>query len=86
MILAPTPAKKGDEIEISSTFPPDAVTVGLKVGDTGTVITTLRPAGTARFGDAIVDVVAEGDFLAADTKVEIIEIRGNRVVVKAVDN
>jgi membrane-bound serine protease (ClpP class) len=86
LMLAPTPAKKGDEVEISSTCPPEAVAAGLKVGDTGTVITTLRPAGAARFGDAVVDVVAEGDFLAAGTKVKIIEIRGNRVVVRAVEN
>ncbi len=85
LILAPTPAKKGDEIEVSSTCPPEAVAAGLKVGDTGTVIKPLRPAGRARFGDAIVDVVAEGDFLAVDTKVKIIEIRGNRAVVKALD-
>jgi membrane-bound ClpP family serine protease len=44
----------------------------------------LRPTGKAQFGDAIVDVVAEGEFLEAGTAVEIIEIHGNRVVVKAV--
>lgn len=86
LILVPSAAKKGDEVEVSSTCPPEAVAAGLKVGDTGTVITILRPAGTARFGDAIVDVVAEGDFLAADTKVKITTIHGNRVVVKALEN
>jgi len=85
LILVPTPAKKGDELELSSTFPPEAVAGGIKVGDSGTVVTILRPAGKARFGDAIVDVVAEGDFLAADTKIKIIAIRGNRAVVKAAD-
>ena len=32
------------------------------------------------------DVVAEAEFLDKDTKVEIIEIHGNRVVVTAVEN
>jgi membrane-bound serine protease (ClpP class) len=48
------------------------------------VISTLRPTGKARFGDAIVDVVAEGDFINIGTQVKITEVHGNRVVVKAV--
>ena len=54
------------------------------MGDAGQVVSTLRPTGKARFGNAIVDVVAEARFLDKGTKVEIIEIHGNRVVVKAV--
>jgi membrane-bound serine protease (ClpP class) len=50
------------------------------------VVSILRPTGKAKFGDAIVDVVAEAEFLDKGTKVEIIEIHGNRVVVKAVGN
>ena len=56
----------------------------LNIGDIGEVISTLRPTGKAKFGDAIVDVVAEGDFVNKGTKVEIISINGNRVVVKAI--
>jgi membrane-bound ClpP family serine protease len=33
-----------------------------------------------------VDVVAQGDFLNEGTEVEIIEIHGNRVIVKAAIN
>ena len=56
---------------------------GVGVGDTGQVVSTLRPTGKAKFGEAIVDVVAEAEFLDKGTTVEIIEIHGNRVVVKA---
>ena len=49
------------------------------------MVLTLRPTGKARFGDAMVDVVAEAEFLDKGTKVEIIEMHGNRVVVKAVE-
>jgi membrane-bound serine protease (ClpP class) len=67
------------------TTPPESETVTVKVGDEGSVISTLRPTGKAKFGEAIVDVVAEAEFLEAGTKVEIIHIHGNRVVVKAIE-
>ena len=44
----------------------------------------MRPAGRARFGDGVVDVVAEGDFIEKDTKIKIILIEGNRVVVRQI--
>jgi len=45
----------------------------------------LRPAGKARFGDAVVDVVATGEFLDKGTKVEILAINGSRVVVRRIE-
>ncbi len=86
LILVPTAAKQGSEFEVSMTIPPESKTVSVNVGELGEVISTLRPTGKAKFGDAIVDVVAEAEFLDKGTKVEIIEIQGNRVVVKAVGN
>jgi membrane-bound serine protease (ClpP class) len=71
-------------MEISMTAPPERQTIGVNTGDIGEVVSILRPTGKARFGDAIVDVVAEAEFLDKGTKVQIIEIHGNRVVVKAV--
>jgi membrane-bound serine protease (ClpP class) len=68
------------------TTPPESKTVSVNMGETGEVVSILRPTGKAKFGDAIVDVVAEAEFLNKGTKVEIIEIHGNRVVVKAVGN
>ncbi len=80
--LVPTGAKQGTEFEVSMTTSPESKTATIAIGDTGEVVSKLRPTGKAQFGDAIVDVVAEGDFLDKGTKVEIIEIHGNRVVVK----
>ena len=54
------------------------------LGAIGTAATTLRPAGMARFGDRFVDVVSEGAFISPGTAVRVIEIEGNRVVVKEV--
>jgi len=84
LILVPALAKQGTEMEISMSAPPERQTIGVNTGDIGEVVSILRPTGKARFGDAIVDVVAEAEFLDKGTKVQIIEIHGNRVVVKAV--
>jgi len=83
LILIPTAAKQGSEFEVSMTVPPEGKTISVNIGDIGEVISTLRPTGKAKFGNAIVDVVAEAEFLDRGTKVEIIKIHGNRVVVRA---
>ena len=55
------------------------------VGDWGVADSPLRPAGKATFGDAYVDVVADGSFVDQGRQVRVIEISGNRVVVREVD-
>jgi len=82
LVLTPTAAKQGSEMEVSMTAPPESKTISVNVGDIGEVLSTLRPTGRAKFGDAVVDVVAEAEFLDKGTRIKIIEIRGNRVVVK----
>jgi membrane-bound ClpP family serine protease len=54
------------------------------LGATGEATTVLRPAGTARFGDRLVDVVSDGDFVQPGTSVRVVEIEGNRVVVRPI--
>jgi len=61
---------------------PSALSVS--VGTTGTALTPLRPSGKARFEGHVVDVVTEGDFIAAETRVEVASTDGMRVIVKAV--
>lgn len=53
----------------------------VQVGSTGTAASALRPAGKARFGNRYVDVVTEGAFITKGSRVEVLEIHGNRVVV-----
>lgn len=55
-----------------------------QLGDCGTVEGVLRPAGKARFGDVLVDVVSEGEFIGSGTRVTVIERAGNRIVVRQV--
>jgi len=83
LILSPAVAAAGrGGSQISMTSPPDSASVAVQIGDVGEVLSTLRPAGKACFGDAIVDVVATGEFLDKGTPVQIIEIEGSRVVVR----
>jgi membrane-bound serine protease (ClpP class) len=83
LVLAPADA--GPEMQIYKTCPPER-SGELKTGDTGFAITKLRPAGRARFDDAVVDVVTEGEFIQKGQKIKIILIQGNRVVVRQIND
>jgi membrane-bound serine protease (ClpP class) len=54
------------------------------VGQVGRAITDLRPAGTALFGDERVDVVTEGPWIEADSRVKILRAEGYRQVVREI--
>jgi membrane-bound ClpP family serine protease len=54
------------------------------LGAIGVAATPLRPAGKVQFGDDFVDVVAEGSYVLPGSRVQVVEIEGNRVVVKEV--
>jgi membrane-bound serine protease (ClpP class) len=60
-----------------------ATAIALTSGMQGTSVTVLRPSGKARFADRVVDVVTEGEFIAPQTSVTIIQTDGMRVVVKS---
>lgn len=53
------------------------------VGKTGQVQTVLRPIGTARIDNNPVDVVTRGEWISPGTVIEVIEVEGHRVVVRA---
>ena len=52
------------------------------LGHQGQTVTPLRPAGMALINGKKVDVVSVGDFIERDCVVEVVEISGNRVVVR----
>jgi membrane-bound serine protease (ClpP class) len=60
-----------------------ATALALTPGMHGIAITILRPSGKARFADHVVDVVTEGEFIAPQTPVTVIQTDGMRVVVKS---
>jgi len=79
LILKP-PEEEADGLDDLTAVSPYA---GL-LGAVGVAATTLRPAGKAQFGEDFLDVVAEGDYVNAGSRVQVIEIEGNRIVVKEI--
>lgn len=56
---------------------------GYLAGRSGVAVSDLRPAGVARFDDERVDVVSEGDFIAAGSVIRVLHVEGMRVTVRA---
>jgi membrane-bound serine protease (ClpP class) len=83
LVLSPKVGQGATEVNL--TAPPEAGQIDIKVGQQGETTSRLRPAGKARFAQAVVDVVSEGAFIDKGTKVTIIEVTGNRVVVRAAE-
>lgn len=52
------------------------------LGKTGTAITPLRPSGNVDFDGVRLDVVSRGEYISPGTEVEVIEVEGNRIVVR----
>jgi membrane-bound ClpP family serine protease len=73
----------GEAVEAVPVHPAHAELAAL-LGAIGVAATPLRPAGKTQFGDTFVDVVAEGGYIMPGTRVQVIEVEGNRVVVKEV--
>ena len=53
------------------------------VGKSGKALTPLRPAGAAMIGGHRVDIVTQGEFVPAETEIEVIFVEGSRVVVRS---
>jgi membrane-bound ClpP family serine protease len=52
------------------------------VGAVGHATTPLVPAGKALFGDQLLDVLTDGDFVSPGAKVVVAAVHGNRIVVR----
>jgi membrane-bound serine protease (ClpP class) len=50
----------------------------------GTALTPLRPSGSVEIDDSAVDVVTDGKYVDAGTKVKVVRVEGSRVVVEPV--
>jgi membrane-bound ClpP family serine protease len=55
------------------------------VGTQGTTTTQLTPSGKARIGDLLVDVIADGEVIDRGAAIEVVEVRGSRVLVREVE-
>jgi membrane-bound serine protease (ClpP class) len=77
------PPSDNPEMEAQAQLP-GAEQAAALLGQVGAATSMLRPAGMAKIGDAYVDVVTEGDFIAPGTPIQVIEVEGTRIVVKKV--
>lgn len=77
------PPPEGEEAELISRREM-LVNLDNLLGMVGVAATSLAPGGKARFGNHLVDVMADGDFVPRDTPIVVAEVHGNRVVVRAV--
>jgi membrane-bound ClpP family serine protease len=55
------------------------------LGKRGRTTTPLTPSGKARFGDDVVNVISDGELLAAGSDVVVDDVRGNHVQVRLLD-
>ena len=58
--------------------------ISLAPGARGMTVSMLRPSGKARFSDQLVDVITDGEFVAPETPVTVVQTDGMRVIVKPV--
>jgi membrane-bound serine protease (ClpP class) len=53
-----------------------------QVGEIGVAESVLRPSGKVMFGDQLLDVISDGDYIDAGTPVEIVRREGIRITVR----
>lgn len=80
MVLRPPGEDGTGEVHVTAVSPAPRELLGA----IGVAATPLRPSGKAQFGEEFCDVIAEGDFVSPGARVQVVEIEGNRVVVKEV--
>lgn len=54
----------------------------LRLGDEGTALSSLRPMGTVEFKGGQFEVKTLGDYVDAGTRVKIVHIQPNQIIVK----
>jgi membrane-bound serine protease (ClpP class) len=86
ILEAPQVTDDSDQAEPAEKPLPPSLAVAVAVGDWGVAESPLRPAGKAIFGDEYLDVVTDGSFVDKGSQVQIIQISGNRIVVRQVDH
>ena len=76
----------GEGVMLDPSLQSQPASVGpIGVGMVGITASSLRPTGKAMFGDKYVDVVSDGAYIDHGTKIEVIRLAGNRIIVRAGD-
>jgi membrane-bound ClpP family serine protease len=80
LLLEPPAGEEAAEISRRESL----VDLGGFVGSRGTTTTQLTPSGKARFGEMLVDVITDGEVVERGARIEVVEVQGNRVLVRKV--
>jgi membrane-bound serine protease (ClpP class) len=75
--LAPPQRRQGDAI-------PDTDQLKELLGETGVVLTPLRPVGTCDFSGQRVECVAESGYVDKGEKVKVIHVQGTQLTVRVI--
>jgi membrane-bound serine protease (ClpP class) len=78
VILAPPVRQRGDAIA-------DTPELSKLPGQTGRVLTTMRPVGMCAFDGQRIECVAENGYVPKDKKVKVIRVEGTQVTVRVVE-
>lgn len=54
------------------------------LGKEGVATTVLRPTGMAEFDDVKLNVVSDGEYIQAGTRVQIVRVEGSRILVRTI--
>ncbi len=54
------------------------------LSEEGIALTTLRPSGIANIKGSKIDVISEGEMISKNTRIKVIDVKGNRIIVKPV--
>src|SRR5690606_21697413 len=60
----------------------EGITASLKLGDEGVAVSSLKPMGTVKFEAGRFEVKTLGDYVNVGTRVQIVHIAGNQIMVK----
>jgi membrane-bound serine protease (ClpP class) len=78
VILAPPVRERGEAI-------PDTAELVKLLGQTGQVVTPLRPVGMCMFAGRRVESVAESGYIQKGTVVKVIRVEGTQLTVRATE-
>ncbi len=81
-LLAKSPATLKTSLSKTNGFSSQSEELVEFMGLTGEAVTDLRPAGTVVINNRRVDVVSRGEYIDKGAGVVVLEVEGNRVVVK----
>ena len=84
-VLAKSPVTLRTELSSAGGVTSQPETLDHFIHLSGKTITDLRPSGVASIDDQRVDVVTRGEYIQKGSRITVLAVRGNQVIVKAIN-